>query len=108
MATPFCKFITVIIILPNQHDKLIAHPCQECPPMFEDIHALVQFAEAGSVVRAAARLHRTPSAVTRQVQRLESALGAELLDRTVKPPRLTPLGVRVVEQSRDVLKRVED
>jgi DNA-binding transcriptional LysR family regulator len=76
--------------------------------MFEDIHALVQFAEAGSVVRAAARLHRTPSAVTRQVQRLEAALGAELLDRTVKPPRLTPLGVRIVEQSRDVLKRVED
>jgi len=76
--------------------------------MFEDIHALVQFAEAGSVVRAAARLHRTPSAVTRQVQRLEAALGAELLDRTVKPPRLSPLGVRVVEQSRDVLKRVED
>jgi DNA-binding transcriptional LysR family regulator len=76
--------------------------------MLEDIHALVQFAEAGSVVRAAARLHRTPSAVTRQVQRLEAALGAELLDRTVKPPRLSPLGVRVVEQSRDVLKRVED
>src|SRR5438105_4463316 len=76
--------------------------------MFEDIHALVQFAEAGSVVRAAARLHRTPSAVTRQVQRLEAALGAELLDRTVKPPRLSPLGVRVVEQSRDVLRRVHD
>lgn len=76
--------------------------------MLEDIHALVQFAEAGSVVRAAGRLHRTPSAVTRQVQRLEAALGAELLDRTVKPPRLTSLGVRIVEQSRDVLKGVED
>ncbi len=76
--------------------------------MFEDIHALIQFAEAGSVVRAAARLHRTPSAVTRQVQRLEAALGAELLDRTVKPPRLSPLGVRVVEQGRDVLKRLDD
>lgn len=76
--------------------------------MLEDIHALVQFAEAGSVVRAAGRLHRTPSAVTRQVQRLEAALGAELLDRSVKPPRLTPLGVRIVEQSRDVLRRVAE
>ena len=75
--------------------------------MFEVIHTLVQFAEAGSVVRAAARLHRTPSAVTRQLQRLESALGAELLDRTAKPPRLTPLGIRVVEQSRDVIRRLE-
>jgi DNA-binding transcriptional LysR family regulator len=31
--------------------------------MLEDIHALVQFAETGSVVRVADRLHRTPSAV---------------------------------------------
>jgi DNA-binding transcriptional LysR family regulator len=57
--------------------------------MFEDIHALVEFAEAGSIARAASRLHRTPSAVTRQMQRLEAALGAQLLDRSVKPPRLT-------------------
>lgn len=76
--------------------------------MLGDIHALVQFAEAGSVVRAADRLHRTPSAVTRQVQRLEAALGAALLDRSVKPPRLTPLGVRVLEHSRDLLRRVAE
>lgn len=77
-------------------------------PMFEDIHALVEFVDAGSIARAANRLHRTPSAITRQLQRLEAELGGQLLDRSVKPPRLTPLGVRVVEQSRDVLKRVGD
>ena len=76
--------------------------------MLDDIHALVQVAETGSIVRAADRLHRTPSAVTRKVQRLEAALCVELLDRTVKPPRLTPLGVRIVEQSKDLLKRVDD
>src|SRR5215831_10851460 len=76
--------------------------------MFEDIHALVEFAQAGSIARAAGRLHRTPSAITRQMQRLEEQLGAQLLDRSVKPPRLTPLGLRIVEQSRDVLKRVDD
>jgi len=76
--------------------------------MFEDIHALVEFAEAGSIARAASRLHRTASAITRQLQRLEAELGAQLLDRSVKPPRLTPLGIRVVEQSREVLKRVDD
>src|SRR5215467_1746633 len=76
--------------------------------MLDDIHALVQFAEAGSVIRAAERLHRTPSAVTRQVQRLEAALGAQLLDRTVKPPRLTPVGARIVEQGRELLKRADD
>jgi DNA-binding transcriptional LysR family regulator len=76
--------------------------------IFEDIHALIEFAEAGSIARAASRLHRTASAITRQMQRLEAELGAQLLDRSVKPPRLTPLGVRIVEQSREVLKRVND
>ena len=75
--------------------------------MFDDLRALVEFARAGSVVGAADRLYRTPSAITRQLQRLEAALGAELLDRSVKPPRLNSLGSRVLEQARDVLQRTE-
>ena len=76
--------------------------------MFEDIHALVEFAEAGSIARAASRLHRTPSAITRQMQRLEAELGAQLLDRSVKPPRLTPLGIRIVQRSRVVVNHRDD
>ena len=75
--------------------------------MLDDLRALVEFAQAGSIAGAADRLHRTPSAVTRQVQRLEAALGAELLDRLVKPPRLNSLGSRVLEQARDLLQRTE-
>src|SRR6516164_10893399 len=75
--------------------------------MLEDLRALVEFAHAGSIAGAADRLFRTPSAITRQVQRLEAALGAELLDRSVKPPRLNSLGSRVLEQARDVLQRTE-
>src|SRR6201984_1980383 len=75
--------------------------------MLEDLRALVEFAHAGSIAGAAYRLFRTPSAITRQVQRLEVALGAELLDRSVKPPRLNPLGVKIVEQARDLLQRAE-
>src|SRR6476620_8880323 len=75
--------------------------------MLEDLRALVEFAQAGSIAGAADRLFRTPSAITRQVQRLEAALGAELLDRSVKPPRLNSLGSRVLEQARDVLQRTE-
>src|SRR5262247_936824 len=76
-------------------------------PMLDDLHALVEFAQAGSIVGAADRLYRTPSAITRQMQRLEAALGAELLDRSVKPPRLNSLGSRVLEQARDLLQRTE-
>src|SRR5512146_2956849 len=75
--------------------------------MLDDLHALVEFAQAGSIAGAADRLYRTPSAVTRQLQRLEAALGAELLDRSVKPPRLNSLGSRVLEQARDLLRRTE-
>src|SRR6185369_13077544 len=76
-------------------------------PVLDDLRALVEFAQAGSIAGAAGRLYRTPSAVTRQVQRLEAALGAELLDRSVKPPRLNSLGSRVLEQARDLLQRTE-
>ena len=75
--------------------------------MFDDLPALVEFARAGSIAGAADRLCRTPSAITRQLQRLEDALGAELLDRSVKPPRLNALGTRVLEQARDLLQRAE-
>jgi DNA-binding transcriptional LysR family regulator len=75
--------------------------------LLDDLRALVEFAHAGSIAGAADRLFRTPSAITRQVQRLEAALGAELLDRSVKPPRLNSLGSRVLEQARDLLQRME-
>ena len=75
--------------------------------MVHNLRALVEFAQAGSIAHAADRLYRTPSAITRQLQRLEAALGAELLDRSVKPPRLNSLGSRVLEQARDVLQRTE-
>jgi len=75
--------------------------------LLEDLRALVEFARAGSIAGAADRLLRTPSAITRQLQRLEASLGAELLDRSVKPPRLNALGSRVLEQARDLLRRQE-
>ena len=75
--------------------------------MLDDLHALVEFAQAGSMAGAAGRLFRTPSAISRQLQRLEAAFGAELLDRSVKPPRLNSLGSKVLEQARDLLQRTE-
>ena len=75
--------------------------------MLDDLRTLVEFTQAGSIAGAADRLFGTPSAITCQVQRLEAALGAELLDRSVKPPRLNSLGSRVLEQARDLLQRTE-
>jgi DNA-binding transcriptional LysR family regulator len=75
--------------------------------VLDDLQALVEFAQAGSIAGAADRLFRTPSAITRQIQRLEAELGAELLDRSTKPPRLNALGARVLERAIEMLKRTE-
>src|SRR5438552_4552545 len=90
-----------------EHVLVIRRRALKEVPLLDDLRALVEFAQAGSIARAADRLFRTPSAISRQVQRLEAALGAELLDRSVKPPRLNSLGSRVLEQARDLLQRTE-
>jgi DNA-binding transcriptional LysR family regulator len=67
------------------------------------MRTLVLFAEEGSIQKVAERLPLTQPAVTRQIQRLEQALGAELLDRRQKPPRLTPIGEEALLRSRAIL-----
>ncbi len=76
--------------------------------MLDEMRAFAVLAEAGSIQRVAERLFLTQSAVTRQIQRLESELGATLLDRRAKPPTLTPVGRTVLEHCRSILKSVAD
>jgi DNA-binding transcriptional LysR family regulator len=76
--------------------------------MVDEIRALVVLAEAGSLRRASERLFLTPSALTRQIQRLEQALGTPLLDRRVKPARFTRAGRVVLDRGRHVLRVMED
>ena len=56
--------------------------------MLDEMRTFVVLAESGSLQRAAERLFLMPSAVTRQIQRLEAALKTPLLDRRVKPDGL--------------------
>lgn len=60
------------------------------------------FAKAGDVVGL------TPSAVSQQVHTLEMELGAQLFDRTSRPPTLTPQGMQVLEMARNILRQEED
>jgi DNA-binding transcriptional LysR family regulator len=76
--------------------------------LFAELQALVAVAEAGSMERAANDLCLTPSALTRRIQRLELELGAVLLDRHFKPPKLTRAGFEVLEKSRGILTSLSD
>ncbi len=67
------------------------------------LRALVAIADAGGVTRAAAALHRTQSAVSMQIKRLEDALGARLLDRGGRGVTLTPAGEQLLGYARRIL-----
>ena len=56
------------------------------------IEVFLAVAEEGAISGAARRLGVSPSAVSQQVAGLELAVGAQLLDRTARPVRLTPAG----------------
>lgn len=74
-----------------------------------DLEAFVAVAEAGSINRAALRLRLTQPAITRRVQNFEARLGgAALLDRSTKPPVLTPTGRQALEYCRRVLRSVKE
>lgn len=71
----------------------------------ELLRTLVFIAEEASFTKAADRVGRTQSAVTLQVQKLESLVGQTLVVRSKGGPvELTPRGRALVENARAMLK----
>jgi len=71
--------------------------------VMNELVAFVRVAEAGSFSAAARQHGLTPSAVSRQVARLEKVLGVALLQRTTRQLRLTEAGLDVLERGREML-----
>lgn len=59
--------------------------------------------ETGSLVRAAARLHLTQSALSHQLKDLEERLGLALFERKSRPPRFTVAGERLLTLADEIL-----
>lgn len=72
------------------------------------LRALLAAAETGTVSAAAVRLSRTQAAVSMQLQRLESDLGARLLDRTPRGVSLTEAGETLAAYARRLLALTSD
>ena len=68
------------------------------------LRSLLAIVETGGFAKAAGRVHLTPSAVSQQIQALEQEVGAELFDRSARPPRLTAAGHQLVETAREILQ----
>lgn len=74
---------------------------------FRGLEALCAFVQAGSVLRAAERLGRTPPQVGRLLNALEADLGFSLFDRTTRPLELTREGRNFALQAQAAMAGVE-
>jgi DNA-binding transcriptional LysR family regulator len=70
----------------------------------EQLRTFAEVVEAGSFSAAARRLHRTQSAVTYLVQKLEEAIGTPLFDRSTYRASLTVAGLALLPRAQRVLE----
>ena len=66
------------------------------PALFPALLAFLTVAQTGSVGATARRHHRTSSAISQQIRRLEAHFGVTLLERSGRGVRLTPAGEAAV------------
>jgi DNA-binding transcriptional LysR family regulator len=72
----------------------------------DDMEVFVAVVDAGGFSPVARQLGRTPSAVSRQITRLEARLGAPLLHRSTRSMGATDAGRCYYEHCRDILERI--
>lgn len=71
--------------------------------VMHELVAFVRVAETGSFSAAARQQGVTPSAISRQVARLEKTMGVSLLRRTTRQLRLTDVGLEVLAHGRTMV-----
>lgn len=69
----------------------------------QQVQAFIAVAERSSFRAAAEQLHLSPPALSRRIERLESALGARLFHRTTRAVQLTGPGKVFLERARNAL-----
>lgn len=73
----------------------------------DELDIFVRIVEEGSLVRAAARLRRSPPAVTRALAALEDRLGVRLVDRTTRRLAPTEAGRALYDRARSLVQDYE-
>jgi len=72
------------------------------------LEVFVAIAETGQVTQAARLLGMTQSAASQHLRHLEDRFGARLVDRSIRPARLTQAGVLAHRHALRILNAVED
>jgi len=72
------------------------------------LRTLVTVADADSFASAAEQLFITPAAVSQQIRQLETELGIQLFDRSLRPPRLGTHAEALVGRARELVEQFND
>lgn len=73
-----------------------------------DLRALLAVAKLGSFRAAAVELHISQPALSRRIEKLETALGVRLIDRTTRSVNLTDVGREFSNKARELLDGLEE
>jgi DNA-binding transcriptional LysR family regulator len=79
----------------------------ELIPLLSDMAIFVTVVEQGNFSKAAKKLGVTPSAVSRQISRLEDALGIKLLQRTTRQLALTESGTITFDYCKQMVESAD-
>ncbi len=72
------------------------------------IEAFVAIVENGSQLAAANALDQTGAAINKKLNKLETKLGVQLLERDNKGSQLTPIGNRYYEAYKEILEKISE
>lgn len=74
----------------------------------KQLRAFLEIARLGNFTRAAYELHISQSALTMQIQQLESHLDTQLFDRNRRHVSLTPQGLELLPQIQNIVADIEE
>jgi DNA-binding transcriptional LysR family regulator len=74
------------------------------PLDLDQLHTFITIADTGSFTKAADEVHRTQSAVSMQMRRLEDRIGKSLFEKDGRTNRLTEEGERLLSYARRMLR----
>jgi LysR family transcriptional regulator, hydrogen peroxide-inducible genes activator len=77
-------------------------------PTLKQLQYLVALRDAGHFGRAAEACYVTQSTLSAGIRELETLIGVVLVERTKRVVRFTPLGERIAEKGRKVLREAEE
>ena len=83
----------------------MSYGCRMATPLdLDQLHTFVAIADTGSFTRAAQEVHRTQSAVSMQMRRLEERIGKPLFEKEGRTNRLSEDGERLLTYARRLLR----